>query len=104
MTVNLQLRAGRTLVPVRVKAGSKRAGVAGCHASALKIHVHEAPEKGNANRAVARILAQLFQTSPSKVQLLTGATIPQKLFAIEGVALEQAELLIAAALRNVARG
>jgi uncharacterized protein (TIGR00251 family) len=104
MIVDLEQRADRVLVPVRVKAGSKRAGIVGRHAGALKIHVHEAPEKGNANRAVIKILAEIFNTSASKVQLLAGASSPQKQFAVDGLDIEEAERLILAVLREVADG
>lgn len=46
------------------------------------VWVKEPPFKGLANQAIARVLAQYFKNSPSKVRLISGFSSKQKLFEI----------------------
>jgi len=48
-----------------------------------KVSVKEAPEKGRANEAIARLLANYFHTSLSGVRLISGQTSKQKIFEID---------------------
>jgi uncharacterized protein len=73
------------VIPVRVRAGARRTGVAGEHDGALRIEVTAAPEKGKANKAVAEVIAELLQVAKSAVELISGATSSQKRFLVIGV-------------------
>jgi len=73
------------VLPVRVRAGARRTGVAGEYDGALRIDVVAAPEKGKANRAVADVLAELFYVAKSNVELVSGATSPKKRFLVAGI-------------------
>ncbi|MER3416452.1 MAG: hypothetical protein C4297_09610 [Gemmataceae bacterium] len=84
---DLQLRdvPQGVLLPVRVQARAKHAGVVGIYAGALKIAVTTAPEKGRANRAVHAILAELLQIAPQRLRLVRGATSCAKQFLVVGL-------------------
>jgi uncharacterized protein (TIGR00251 family) len=86
------------LLTVRVHAGARRTGVAGKHDGALRIEVAAAPDKGKANRAVADVLAGLFDLTKSRVELVSGATTPKKRFLIVGLDASQAQQRLSRAL------
>ncbi|MHB0978061.1 MAG: DUF167 domain-containing protein [Minisyncoccota bacterium] len=48
-----------------------------------KVLVKEPPVDGKANKAVIRVLAGHFNTSPLKIRLITGQTSRKKIFEIE---------------------
>lgn len=88
------------IVPVRVRAGARRTGVAGHHDGALRIDVSAAPEKGKANRGVAAVLAEVFQVPKSSITLSAGATSSQKRFLIRGLSVDAARILVETALAD----
>jgi len=48
-----------------------------------KVSVKESPVDGKANKAVIRVLAGHFETSPLKIRLITGQTSRKKIFEVE---------------------
>ena len=89
--VTLEPHAHGVVIPVRVKPGARRTGVAGEHDGALRVNVTAAPEKGKANQAVIEVLARLLGVAKSSVELLSGATSSQKRFLVHGVDLPAAQ-------------
>ena len=53
----------------------------------LRVSVTQAPEKGKANKAVARILAKALGVGVKDVELVAGPTSPRKEFRITGLSL-----------------
>ncbi|HEX6962879.1 MAG TPA: DUF167 domain-containing protein [Lacipirellula sp.] len=94
--VNLEEHPRGVMVPVRVKAGARRTGIAGEHNGALRVDVSAAPEKGKANKAVAEVLAELFGVAKSSVELASGPTSSQKRFLIHGVDMSAVQRMLAA--------
>jgi uncharacterized protein (TIGR00251 family) len=78
------------ILPVRAQPGSRRAGVAGEHAGALKLAVTAPPQGGRANDALTEALRHALGLRRSQVQLVGGATSRDKRFLIRG--LTRAEL------------
>lgn len=72
------------VVSVRAHPGSRREGIFGIHAGALKIGVNAAPENGKANAAIARVLAEAIGCKPSAVELISGSTSRDKKFLVQG--------------------
>lgn len=70
---------------VKVVPGSSRDRVVGWYGDAVKVQVSAAPEKGKANAAVARVLAECFGVKLSAVELVGGAGNPRKQFRISGL-------------------
>ncbi|MCH7488843.1 MAG: DUF167 domain-containing protein [Chloroflexi bacterium] len=68
---------------VRVTAKARSAGLTGWHDGTLRLKVREPAEKGRANAAVARLLADELAVPPSRVRLARGATSRDKLFEID---------------------
>jgi uncharacterized protein YggU (UPF0235/DUF167 family) len=69
---------GGVRLRLRVKAGGRSNALLGIHAGALKLTVTTAPEKGKANKAVLALLADRLDVPTSSLELVTGATSPDK--------------------------
>ncbi len=73
---------GGAAISVKAVPGSSRDKIAGVLGDRLKVNVSAAPEKGKANQAVARLLADALGIPPRDVVLRAGETRPQKEFII----------------------
>lgn len=76
----LELREvdGGTVLRLKVKAGARRNALVGVHAGALKLAVTAAAERGRANQAVLRLLADQLRLPPSALELVAGTSSPDK--------------------------
>jgi uncharacterized protein (TIGR00251 family) len=83
--VELQPTAGGVILPVHAQPGARKNGITGIHAGRLKVAVTQAPERGKANQALAKLLAELLDLKRSQISLLTGETSNHKKFLIAGV-------------------
>jgi len=73
-------------VPIFVRPGARREAVTGEHDGRLRVAVTAAPEKGKANRAAARLLANCFGLRKSAVRILSGHTSSKKVVLLAGLA------------------
>jgi uncharacterized protein len=74
---------GETLV-VRVKPGSRKGPLVEVAADGeLTLHVRERAVEGRANEAVVKLLAKHFGVSPSRVEMVSGATSRVKRFHVQ---------------------
>jgi uncharacterized protein len=80
---------GGTRLRLRVKAGATKTAIVGLHGGALKVSVAAAPERGKANRAVVKLLAETLGLPPSGVKIASGKTSPDK---VAEIALDVAAL------------
>lgn len=67
---------------VHATPGAKRCSVGGSHDGALRVAVNLPAEKGRANEAIAKLLAQSLGLKPAQVELLRGQTSRRKVFVI----------------------
>jgi hypothetical protein len=79
---------GGIIIPVKVVPGSSRDRVVGVLGDSLKIATSAAPEKGKANAAVAKLLAEALGLDARSVELVSGPTNPRKEFRIVGMTAE----------------
>lgn len=84
MEDDLELTAcsGGTRLRLRVKPGARRTEIVGSHGGALKLTVASAPERGKANRAVVKLLAEALGVPSSSVTIAAGATSQDKVVEI----------------------
>ena len=68
-----------TRLRLRVKPGSRKAGLLGVHAGALKVAVVTAPERGKANKSLMKLLARVLELAPSELELASGQTSQDKI-------------------------
>ncbi len=95
--IDLQLQGEGVLLPVQAQPKARKVGVIGIHNGRLKVAVTEPPDKGKANDAVIRVLAEFFGIRRSQIELLTGATNTLKTFRINGLGMSEIEARIATA-------
>jgi len=83
--INLVQTDEGIVLPVKAHAGARKNGITGEHAGALKVSVTQAPEKGKANKALAKVIASDLGLRNSQVDLVSGATSTNKSFIITGL-------------------
>ena len=69
---------GGTRIRLRVRPRSKQNEILGVHGGALKIGVVAAPEKGRANRAVLKLLAETLDLAPTELTVISGMASQDK--------------------------
>jgi hypothetical protein len=87
---------GGVLVKVRAAPGASRDGVAGLHGNALKVRVTAPPERGKANAAIARVLAEALGVRASTVRVHRGEASRDKWVLVEGLDLADLRARLAA--------
>lgn len=78
------------LLHVKVVPGSSRDMIAGALGTRLKIKVAAAPEKGQANAAVIRLLSERFDIPESHIELVRGHSSPEKTLKLNGLSVDSA--------------
>ena len=71
-------------VSVRVHPGTRKNGVSGIHAGAVKISLTTPPVDGRANEALIAFVAELLRLPRGRVNLVGGATSRSKVLRITG--------------------
>lgn len=70
---------------VKVAAGASRDAIDGWLGDTLKVRVTAPPERGKANAAVVRLVAEALGMPPARVTILSGPTSPRKTLDIAGL-------------------
>ena len=97
--------AGGVRLHLRVKPGGHADRLLGPHAGALKLEVRAAPDRGRANDAVVRLLAEALGVGRSQVEVIAGAAARDKVVSVSGLsAVELARRLEAAGIAAEVRG
>ena len=79
------MAAASTRLRVRVSPGAARAEIVGRHGDAWKVRVTAAPERGRANEAVLRLLAETLAVPRDAVTLVSGHGGREKIVELNGV-------------------
>lgn len=69
-------------IEVHATPGARRNHVGGQHDGALRVSVTAPAEKGRANKAIQKMLADALGVSPSKIELSSGTTSRRKVFKV----------------------
>ncbi|HEX3807015.1 MAG TPA: DUF167 domain-containing protein [Gaiellaceae bacterium] len=75
-------------ISVRVAPGSARTAVVGPYRDGWKLNVRPAPERGQANDAVVRLLAEVLALPARQIEIVAGQSGRDKLVAIEGATID----------------
>jgi uncharacterized protein (TIGR00251 family) len=86
-----------TRLRLRVSAGAGRTGIVGRHGDAWKLRVTSAPERGRANAAVLRLLADALGVPEHSLALVSGHTSRDKIVELHGLNVDEAERRLAEA-------
>lgn len=79
---------------VHVVPRSRREEIVGLYGDALKIRLSSPPEKGKANDALLKFLAERLGIPSSSVEILSGHTSRQKRVRVEGVSADAVRALL----------
>ena len=82
------------ILTVRAFPKAKRNGVRVESDDCLKVYVTQVPEKGKANTAIRKQIAQSLNLRGSQIELLQGETSQQKKFLLRNVSVEEIQTLI----------
>ena len=88
VAVRLKPHPDGVILPVRAQPGAKKNAVTGEHDGALKVAVTETPEKGKANKALVRVIADTLGLRKIQVSLVSGETSQRKTFQLSGTTVE----------------
>ena len=77
--------AETTRLRLRVSPGARRAAVVGRQGDAWKVRVAEAPERGRANEAVLRLLAEVLVLPRTALTLVSGHGAREKIVELTGI-------------------
>ncbi len=80
-----------TRLRLRVTPGATRTELAGRHGDAWKVRVSAAPERGRANDAVVRLLANRLGVPRDTVSVVSGQASRDKVIELRGLARAEAE-------------
>ena len=79
---------------LHVTPGARGDAVAGWRGSALRVKVRARPEKGRANEAVLRLLADLLGVPAQSLAIVRGATSRDKVVAVDGLSQPELDTLL----------
>lgn len=85
MNLTLEQHSEGIVLSVRAQPGSKKNEIRGIQDGALKVCVTQVPEKGKANKAIRKQLAESLGLRVSQIELLYGETASQKKFLLRDV-------------------
>ena len=83
--LNIRDIDGGVVIVVKAVPGASRDRIVGVLGESLKIATSAAPEKGKANAAIAKTLAEALGVDKRSVELISGRTGPLKKFRVAGV-------------------
>jgi uncharacterized protein (TIGR00251 family) len=86
--IDLLPHAEGVLLPVRAQPGAKANALRGVHGGMLKVAVTQVAEKGKANEAIIKTLAECLGLPRSQVELVGGTASREKKVLIRGVSVE----------------
>jgi uncharacterized protein len=92
-----------TRLRLRVVPGARRDAVVGRHGEAWKVRVAARPERGAANRALVRMLADALAVPEQSVALVSGHGARDKIVEVRGIAPPDTEGRLSAAQRKETR-
>ena len=84
-----ELATGGVRLGVRVKPGGRTNRLVGSHAGGLKVEITAAPERGKANEAVVKLLADLLDVRRSDVTIVSGLGSRNKTVVLNGATIQQ---------------
>ncbi len=87
--LHLDVRGDEVCLHVKVVPGASRSRIIGLHGDALKVGVSAPPQRGKANQAVIRLLADTLGVRTSQLRVISGGQSPRKTVAVHGLSSQQ---------------
>lgn len=76
-------------LPVKVVPGASTSGIAGWMGNELRVRVTAPPERGKANAAVEKTIAEALGIPARAVRIVKGGTSPRKILEISGLTTDE---------------
>ncbi|HHT9131442.1 MAG TPA: DUF167 domain-containing protein [Candidatus Tripitaka californicus] len=73
------------ILHVRAQPGARKDAIVGERADSLKVRITAPPEKGKANEAIVRLLAEKLGLKKSAIRVISGETSRDKRVLIRGI-------------------
>ncbi len=83
-----------SILQVRAQPGARTNAILGEHDGALRVAISSPPDKGKANAAILKFLADVLDCKTSQVALMSGGTSRRKRFLINGIRPDELKLRI----------
>ena len=80
-----------TRLRIRVSPGARRTELVGRQGEAWKVRVAAPPERGRANDAVLKLLAERLRIAPGELTLVSGVSARDKVVELRGLGAEEAD-------------
>ena len=80
-----------TRLRLRVSPGAERTEIVGRHGEGWKLRVRSVPERGRANAAVLRLLADALDLSRESLSVVAGHASRDKVVELRGLAADEAD-------------
>jgi len=80
-----------TRLLIRVSPGARRTELVGRHGEAWKVRVAAPPERGRANDAVLKLLAERLRLPLAELTVVSGASARDKVVELRGLGAEEAD-------------
>lgn len=80
-----------TRLRIRVSPGASRTELVGRQGEAWKVRVAAPPERGRANDAVLKLLAERLRVAPGELTLVSGRSGRDKVVELRGLGAEEAD-------------
>ena len=80
-----------TRLRIRVSPGARKTELVGRQGEAWKVRVAEAPERGRANDAVLKLLAERLRVARAELTLVAGRSGRDKVVELRGLGPEEAD-------------
>jgi uncharacterized protein (TIGR00251 family) len=78
----------KATIEVHLQPGAKRSEIVGFREGVLYVKVTSPPQKGQANRALAELMAQTLKVHKSAIDIIRGQSSRSKVIAIQGLTSE----------------
>jgi uncharacterized protein len=80
-----------TRLRIRVSPGARRTELVGRQGEGWKVRVAAPPERGRANDAVLKLLAERLRIAPAELTLVSGARARDKVVELRGLGADEAD-------------
>lgn len=82
------------ILSVKAQPGARKDEIAGEWADSIKVRVTAPPEKGKANEAIVRLLAEKLGLKKSAIKVISGETSRDKRILIQGISYLELKTLL----------
>ncbi len=94
LVVELSEKNGNVVFVVKAQPRSSKSRICGIYNGGLKVSLKAAPVDDAANRECCELFSKVFNTSPSRVHIISGKTSRTKTVMVEGLSSEAAALCL----------